>query len=157
MFVAILAYDEAGIDDALARGASVNGSALNGLTMLGAAVTVMPKVNARQSSALRAPSHRILGKLLSLGANVNASDAYGMSALHLAAKVNADPKGIQPVLKAGADVDARDSDGQRPIDVAKHEGSKGMARALIEAGADTSGLPHDWVKQIRLRRPGRER
>jgi uncharacterized protein len=54
-----------------------------------------------------------------LGGNVNATNDYGMTALHAASFINADQI-IEFLVKNGADINAKDNFGQNPVSIATH-------------------------------------
>ena len=54
-----------------------------------------------------------------LGADVNATNEYGMTALHAACFINADNI-VEFLVKSGADIDAKDVFGQTPVSIASH-------------------------------------
>ncbi|MGK0296698.1 MAG: ankyrin repeat protein [Gammaproteobacteria bacterium] len=54
-----------------------------------------------------------------LGGDVNATNEYGMTALHGASFINADGI-IEFLVKNGADINAKDNFGQNPVSIAKH-------------------------------------
>jgi hypothetical protein len=151
LFVAILTFDEGEFEAALKRGADPNWRHPGGMSMLDAAVSVMPKPNSTALSRNeRAINSRMVQRLLSLGADVRSMAPENThSVLHVAAMKNVDPKCLKAILDAGANVNARDKDGMRPIDAAKTHGSDEMALALIKAGAETSGLDPQWLQNIR--------
>ena len=81
--------------------------------------------------------------LLAAGADVNAAQADGATALHWAAHWD-DPAAVETLLQAGADVDAANDHGVTPLLLAAENGSAPVAGRLIEAGADASAtLPAD--------------
>lgn len=63
----------------------------------------------------------------------------GSTPLHLAA-ANAAPGGLQALVAAGADPNARDHDGMTPLHVAAYSQNAAHARLLLEAGADPYAL-----------------
>ena len=149
--IAVLTFDEKAFNKAIEGGASPNARMLSGLTALQAAVTVMPKAN---SAALnredRAINKRMIKQLLSRGADVHATiSERNIALLHMAAMRNVERQCARDLIKAGADLNARDKDGLRPIDVAKAENAVGVAGALIEAGADTAGVDETWLRSVR--------
>ena len=54
-----------------------------------------------------------------LGGDVNATNDYGMTALHAASFINADQI-IEFLVKSGADINAKDNFGQNPVSIARH-------------------------------------
>lgn len=76
-----------------------------------------------------------LHQLLACGANINAVDDEGKTALMLAAE-----KGqvgtVNALLAAGADVNATDDDGDTALMHAADEGNNAVVRLLLDAGAD---------------------
>ncbi|MCY3945094.1 MAG: ankyrin repeat domain-containing protein [Anaerolineaceae bacterium] len=71
--------------------------------------------------------------LLAAGANVNADDAFGRSALHEAAFWGHE-RILDHLLRAGADVEARDAAGRTPLDEVILSGDAESILLLIEAG-----------------------
>ena len=70
--------------------------------------------------------------LLEGGANPNAVDGTGRTPLMLAARLG-EPDYAKALLKAGAKVDVRDSDGKLALDWAWTEGREAIAELLIAA------------------------
>ncbi len=62
---------------------------------------------------------------LELGADINAVNDYGMSALHGACFINADNV-IEYLVKNGADIEASDNFGQTPVSISRHIIVEGM-------------------------------
>lgn len=79
--------------------------------------------------------------LLAAGANIDARNSKGQTALHTAAKAGF-PKVIQVLLKAGAEVNVRDDKGESPLfyafrsSVKKRENLLKGVELLLAAGAD---------------------
>ncbi len=84
---------------------------------------------------------KIVKSLIASGADVNAKNEDGETALHMAVS-HTDLKMIKALLKAGADVHVRDSENQTAMMIAMAYGIPGekagedVAIALIDAGAD---------------------
>lgn len=76
--------------------------------------------------------------LLKRGANVNARDKAGYSALHRASAFSARPlRVISMLLAAGAEVNARNTAGQSPLQVAR---CLDVVKTLVEAKAEITSL-----------------
>jgi serine protease inhibitor/ankyrin repeat protein len=69
------------------------------------------------------------------GADVNARDAKGRTALHTAV-MGWSFDAVVLLIGKGADVNARDVEGDTPVMIAVRKGRVDMTRALVEAGAD---------------------
>ena len=70
------------------------------------------------------------------GANINARNESGKTALHIAARVYR-TKGVTALLDAGADVSAEDTKGNSALHIAAVWGHESAVAALLAAGADT--------------------
>ena len=77
-------------------------------------------------------------RCLEAGADPNArAEEDGYRPLHLAALSNENPKVVQALIAAGADLGARTKDGQMPVHVAASSNrNPKVVQALIAAGAD---------------------
>lgn len=126
------------VDELIAAGADVNGFAFGDVPLIALAnaecaerlVKAGASVNAsikRDSStlglvqgatALIKAAHRddvkLVGKLVELGANVNAIDRFGRTALHYAAR--SDGEAARHLIAAGANISAADQFGKTPSD-----------------------------------------
>ena len=80
---------------------------------------------------------------LNAGANPNARNESGATALHLAARFNPSEAVIGALIDAGADLHLRDSPGRAPLHLAAWRNpSVAVIEALIDAGADPN-MPND--------------
>eukprot|EP00419_Tripos_fusus_P060433 CAMPEP_0172929100 /NCGR_PEP_ID=MMETSP1075-20121228/218311_1 /TAXON_ID=2916 /ORGANISM="Ceratium fusus, Strain PA161109" /LENGTH=419 /DNA_ID=CAMNT_0013790389 /DNA_START=46 /DNA_END=1307 /DNA_ORIENTATION=+ len=104
--------------------------------------------------------HEVVKLLLRLGASMHNRDTDGMQALHLAAQVGSlecfralveagsDPlsldelteEAVKLLLRLGASVHDRDTDGMQALHLAAQSGSFECFRALVEAGSDPLSL-----------------
>ena len=97
--------------------------------------TPKPKTAAGDSSLHQAAATgdaSAVEKLLSVGADANATNKDGRTALHVAANEHV----AKLLLSKGADVNARSNNGQTPLHIASGDGRKDVAEALLEDGAD---------------------
>ena len=76
-----------------------------------------------------------LRALLQKGANVNAAEADGTTALHWASYRD-DVESADLLIRAGAKVNAANDLGATPLWTASLNGSEAMVRRLLEAGAN---------------------
>ena len=54
---------------------------------------------------------RMIENLIKFGADVNARDAYGNTALMLTSYINANPEVVNALIKAGANINAKNNQG----------------------------------------------
>ena len=73
--------------------------------------------------------------LIEAGADLNAKENDGWTALHLAA-CNGKLDCVKALIEAGADLNAKDNDGWTALHLAARYGKLDCVKALIEAGAD---------------------
>jgi ankyrin repeat protein len=85
--------------------------------------------------AARSGDNETLGELLQKGANVNAAEGDGSTALHWASYRD-DLASASILLRAGAKVNAANDLGATPLWAASQNGSEAMVRRLLEAGAN---------------------
>lgn len=85
--------------------------------------------------AVRGGNPEAVELLIAHGANVNATDKFGMTALWLAVDENK-PTIVEVLLRAKADPDAPTTFGSSPLICALRRGDVEMAKVLLDAGAD---------------------
>ena len=126
-----------------------------GLSLL--AAQVHPAAAAVDDSALLAAAkrgdHEAIGALIAQGADVDAAQPDGTTALHWAAH-RGDLRSVRALLGAGADVAATSRYGIAPLWLAAEDGHASVVAALVEAGADpntTRGDSGETVLMIAAR------
>ena len=88
--------------------------------------------------AAGAKSGDMIRELVSAGARLDAADAKtGDGVLHLAA-LSGNPEVVERLLRAGADLEARNRARQTALHVAAREGRFGLVKCLVRAGSDVS-------------------
>nr|GMD46629.1 ankyrin-1 isoform X2 [Ipomoea batatas] len=92
-------------------------------------------------SAVAAGSLQCLELLIKAGAKVNIT-AGGATALHIAAD-NGSPEIIKTLLQAGADPNASDEDGMKPIQVAAARGNRAAVELLFPVTSQVQGVS-EW-------------
>ncbi|MFI7698849.1 ankyrin repeat domain-containing protein [Nonomuraea sp. NPDC049480] len=80
--------------------------------------------------------------LLTSGADVNARESGGWTALHWAA-ANGQAATAELLIEAGADLDAANDDGDTPLTLAARRGALGVTQRLLRAGADPAKFDGD--------------
>jgi ankyrin repeat protein len=78
-------------------------------------------------------------RLLKEGADVKATNSYGVNALHLAADT-ANTELIRLLLKAGADPESPNADGETALHVVARSGDVDAAKLLLKAGANVDAV-----------------
>lgn len=73
--------------------------------------------------------------LLSLGADINATNNDGMTALHISAMTNYSKKVLETLLFHGADINKKDNKGNTALRLASKFGKKGAVKILKAHGA----------------------
>jgi ankyrin repeat protein len=76
--------------------------------------------------------------LVRLGADPNATSRYGGRTVLTTAAFAGDLDRVRALIKAGADVNAKDPRGYTPLLLASHMGHSGVVQALVDAGADAN-------------------
>ena len=89
--------------------------------------------------------------LIKLGADVNAKDKYGMTALMLAVRDNSNAEVIKILINAGADVNAKHNYGWTALMWAAHHNSNAeVIKALLNAGTDVNAKDNDGMTALML-------
>lgn len=101
--------------------------------------------------AARAADGTVLDALIKAGANINATDLDGASALHIASRSN--PSGLKRLIQVPSiDVNMTDGRGRTPLFVAVEVDNYAAVEALLEHNADVNAKRDDgatalWVAQ----------
>lgn len=86
-----------------------------------------------------------------LGANVNATDGCGRTALHAAAFVG-DHEGALVLMRLGADVGATDNDGCTSLHIAARNDFEKVVHFLLSYGSDVNAVFEDSHSPAHIRR-----
>ena len=104
--------------------------------------------------AVKAGNGQAVRALLKEHANVNATEADGMTALHWAVRAD-DMETAQLLLRSGANAKAANRYGVTPLSLASTNGSAAMIEVLIKAGADpNAALPEGETVLMTAARTG---
>lgn len=96
---------------------------------------------ARLAAAAEKGDRAAVGAIMQQGADINAAQADGMTALHWAVYRN-EPDTVELLLHAGADVTAENRYGVTPLSLACLNGDSAIVESLLTAGADpNAALP----------------
>ena len=106
----------------------------------------MQDVNSQLIEAGRQGDARNIEGLLAAGAEVDAKDEKGITAL-LYASSEGHSASVEALLDAGADVDAQANDGMTALMVVA-KGNTEIARALLDAGADVNAKTNQGVTPL---------
>ena len=99
-------------------------------------------------AALRTGNPTIVYLLLEAGADPNARNDDGLTALHFGAR-NSNPVVTSHLLEAGADPRARDNEGFTPLHfAARSSGSRRVVGSLLEGGADPLAEANDGRRPL---------
>lgn len=109
----------------IAAGAKVDAASGTGATAL-------------MCSALNARTE-VAQALLDAGANAKAADKDGNTSLHYCAMLGRNPAIASLLIKAGADINAKDTKAKTALDLARERKHKAMMDALTAAGAKEAG------------------
>ena len=96
-----------------------------------------PAADAALLAAAEQGSAALVRTLVAGGADVNAAQVDGMTALHWAA-YHDDTATARLLVRSGAEADAANRYGVRPLSLAASNGNGGLVRLLLEAGADAN-------------------
>ena len=77
----------------------------------------------------------LTGLFVSLGADVNAKNAEGLTPLHVAAFLDSD-RAIEELIAKGGDVNAADNEGRTPLHLAAYSGNAQAVKTLVQNGAN---------------------
>ena len=82
------------------------------------------------------------------GADVNAKNEYGQTALMWAASSENNLEVAKLLLQAGADANAKNNEGQTALMVAAFYGNSGIAQALLQARADVNARERSGITSL---------
>ena len=120
---------------ALALGVAFASSAV--ASEAAATTAAEPAADAALLEAAEQGSATVVRTLVDGGADVNAAQVDGMTALHWAA-YHDDTATARHLVRSGADADAANRYGVRPLSLAASNGNGGLVRLLLAAGADAN-------------------
>lgn len=124
------------------------------LLVLLISATVSAATSVNLIDAVKAGDATAVRGFLKQRANVNASEADGMTALHWAVRSN-DMDTVQLLLRSGANAKAANRYGITPLTLAATNGNAVMIETLIKAGADPNGaLPEGETVLMTAARSG---
>ncbi len=86
----------------------------------------------------------VIETLLAVGADPTKEDGDDSTAVHLAARHNANPAVLEALLAAGLDLEARDDEERTPLNLAaRYNENPAVVEALLAAGADIEAVDED--------------
>src|ERR1044071_3298869 len=109
------------------------------LLVLGLAVTSAAAERAMLADAAEKHDWALVRTMIQKGADVNAAQADGTTALHWAA-YHDDAQTAALLIKSGAKVNALNRFGVPPLSLACTNGSAAMVKLLVDAGADVNAV-----------------
>jgi ankyrin repeat protein len=121
----------------LARGALVDLPQMTGVTPLMAGVGLNNPIDTRGKFRTEIDALATAQVLLDAGADVNARDARGRTALHAAAAQGYNDV-VKYLVERGADLEAADTDGAKPVDAAMGKLKGGRGPGVVHS--DTADL-----------------
>jgi ankyrin repeat protein len=95
-----------------------------------------PATDAALRKAAQDGEMQTVKDLLAKGANVNAKDEKGRTALLSIAPARDNPEMAKLLIEKGAEVNAKDNEGETALMIAASQSNPGILEALIEAGAE---------------------
>ncbi len=98
--------------------------------------------------ALRRNKLAITRYLLRKKPDVKATQANGEAALHVAARCGADPKLMTTLIRLGADLHAKDADGDTPLCYAAHSGDRAQVEFLIKHGVEAERHSRQYARAL---------
>ena len=91
-------------------------------------------------------------QLIDSGADIEAKDNIDRTPLHEAAAADGwvhdadySLNVARLLIDSGAEIEAKDNNGWKPLYMASANNSPGIARLLIQSGANTSGIDLSWM------------
>ena len=108
-----------------------------GVAVASAAAAAEPAVDVSLAEAAEQGRAALVRTLVDGGADVNAPQVDGMTALHWAA-YHDDTATARLLVRSGADADAANRYGVRPLSLAATNGNADLVRLLLDAGADAN-------------------
>jgi ankyrin repeat protein len=93
--------------------------------------------------------NNIISDLILLGINVNASDANGNSALHLAV-LNNHFSTVELLLQNGAEINSTNSNQNTPLHLAVQKGFREIVEQLVLGGADGNAANSDGKSPLQI-------
>jgi len=131
-----------------ARAGGLATAILAGVLSIHAAGPDMPEMATPLMRAVLASDTVLAQRLIRAGADVKATNRYGVTALSLAA-LNGDAPMVLSLLEAGADPNSASAEGEPVLLTAARTGSAATVAALLARGADPNAR-EPWLSQTAL-------